>query len=299
MRQGRLFFVDRLDFVEGRRLPADHSQGARAQRVGVRPTVIAAPPRRTRRRRPDDDHATRAPRPRRARAGRLRNGRKRSWTEAAKAGRSRRSYRGSVLGVLLLGVLAYEVPSLMKSKKPPAASVAAPVTSPGSPMPGRPRPSPPSPCLSRRLSDPRPRPKCSPLPGPAGERRRARIRRPSPPLGLSRFATTRPRRRISVNGRATVELSKTFPSSQPVTTTAAALAALPGAPTLDGRKITLPRAAPPSSRFPNGERGVALKARTKTARTHGLRPPFRFALTQRSRSGPVRGFAGGSSLGDR
>jgi hypothetical protein len=45
----------------------------------------------------------------------------------------------AVLGVLLLGVLAYEVPSVMKSlnKKPPAASVAQPPP-PGTPIAGAP-----------------------------------------------------------------------------------------------------------------------------------------------------------------
>ena len=45
----------------------------------------------------------------------------------------------AVLGVLLLGVLAYEVPSLMKSmnKKPPSAAVAQPPP-PGTPIAGAP-----------------------------------------------------------------------------------------------------------------------------------------------------------------
>ncbi len=60
----------------------------------------------------------------------------------------------AVLGVLLLGVLAYEVPSLMKSmnKKPPAASAAVdPCPGCSLPWPAAPSPSPPSPCLSPRL----------------------------------------------------------------------------------------------------------------------------------------------------
>jgi hypothetical protein len=52
----------------------------------------------------------------------------------AKAKAKKQKIIAAVLGVLLLGVLAYEVPSLMKSmnKKPPATTVAAPVT----PAPG-------------------------------------------------------------------------------------------------------------------------------------------------------------------
>jgi hypothetical protein len=50
----------------------------------------------------------------------------------AKAKAKKQKIIAAVLGVLLLGVLAYEVPSLLKSKKPPVSSVPAA----GAPVPG-------------------------------------------------------------------------------------------------------------------------------------------------------------------
>ena len=56
----------------------------------------------------------------------------------AKAKAKRQKIIAGVLGVLLLGVLAYEVPSLMKSKKPPAAAAPVAAPAPASPVPGAP-----------------------------------------------------------------------------------------------------------------------------------------------------------------
>jgi len=56
----------------------------------------------------------------------------------AKAKAKRQKIIAGVLGVLLLGVLAYEVPSLMKSKKPPAAAAPVAAPAPVAPVPGAP-----------------------------------------------------------------------------------------------------------------------------------------------------------------
>ena len=57
----------------------------------------------------------------------------------AKAKAKRQKIIAGVLGVLLVGVLAYQVPSLMKSKKPPVSSAPAPTGPPaGAPISGVP-----------------------------------------------------------------------------------------------------------------------------------------------------------------
>jgi hypothetical protein len=157
----------------------------------------------------------------------------------------------AVLGVLLLGVLAYEVPSVMKSmnKKPPAASVAQPPP-PGTPIAGAPvavapaavpaattlaDSDPPAQAASGQLLsfdrfsskdpfvqqvDAAVSAAAAQAPAPAQTRNATQPKKPA-------TITTAPSRsapapnpaaaRISVNGtRERVDLSKTFPKSDPV-----------------------------------------------------------------------------------
>jgi hypothetical protein len=162
-----------------------------------------------------------------------------------KAKAKRQKIIAGVLGVVLLGVLAYEVPSLMKSKKPPAAPVPVATPAPPAPVPGAPAVAtpvaaavPPSGTLTdtdpasqagtgqllsfdrfatkdpfvqqagapTALSAPRtPAPITNPLPPP-----------PPPPAPKQRGASLASAR-ISVNGTAEDVIAKaTFPAGDPV-----------------------------------------------------------------------------------
>jgi hypothetical protein len=150
-----------------------------------------------------------------------------------------------VLGVLLIGVLAYEVPSLMKSKKPPVSSaVATPAPTAGVPVAGGPVTAAPiaAPVPSTTLSDSDPLAQASsgqllsfdrfsskdPFIQQAGAAASASTRpppaktkkpEPKPPVAANPTPPTPAptAARISVNGiRELVDLGKAFPSSDPV-----------------------------------------------------------------------------------
>ena len=171
----------------------------------------------------------------------------------AKAKAKRQKIIAAVLGVLLLGVLAYEVPSLMKSmnKKPPAPVAAATPAPAGAPVAGGPVAAAPvsAPVPSTTLSDSDPlaqagsgqllsfdrfsskdpfvqqvdttdcgsgAPTCTPAtPQPA----KAKKTQPKPtiPATPTQPAPAPTGARISVNGTSElVAVGKTFPSSDPV-----------------------------------------------------------------------------------
>jgi hypothetical protein len=163
----------------------------------------------------------------------------------AKAKAKRQKIIAGVLGVLLLGVLAYEVPSLMKSKKPPAAApVAAPAPvapTAGAPVAATPVAAPLTPSGTLTDTDPAtqagtgqllsfdrfatkdpfvqqagaptaqsaaraPAPVTSPLPPP-----------PPPPAAAKQPVASLASARISVNGTAEdVTAKATFPADDPV-----------------------------------------------------------------------------------
>jgi hypothetical protein len=168
----------------------------------------------------------------------------------AKAKAKRQKIIAAVLGVLLLGVLAYEVPSVMKTmnKKPPAPSaVAAPAPTAGAPVAGGPVAAAPvsAPVPSTTLSDSDPLAQAGsgqllsfdrfsskdPFVQQAGATASAAT--PPPPAKPSQKTqppTTQPvpatptqpapaptAARISVNGaRELVDVGQNFPSSDPV-----------------------------------------------------------------------------------
>lgn len=163
----------------------------------------------------------------------------------AKAKAKRQKIIAAVLGVLLVGVLAYEVPSLMKSKKPPVSSaVATPAPTAGVPVAGGPVTAAPiaAPVPSTTLSDSDPLAQASsgqllsfdrfsskdPFIQQAGAAASASTRpspaktkkpEPKPPVAANPTPPTLAptAARISVNGiRELVDLGKTFPSSDPV-----------------------------------------------------------------------------------
>ena len=181
----------------------------------------------------------------------------------AKAKAKRQKIIAAVLGVLLVGVLAYEVPSLLKSKKfPVSTAVATPVPTPGAPVAGGPVTAAPvsAPVPSTTLSDSDPlaqassgqllsfdrfstkdpfvqqvdakvcdtdptsgdAPTCATgAPPPLAETLKATQpkKQPTNPAtpAPAQPAPSPTAARISVNGtRELVDLSKTFPSSDPV-----------------------------------------------------------------------------------
>jgi hypothetical protein len=173
----------------------------------------------------------------------------------AKAKAKRQKIIAAVLGVLLLGVLAYEVPSLMKTmnKKPPAPVPAATPAPAGAPVAGGPVAAAPvsAPVPSATLSDSDPLaqagsgqllsfdrfsskdpfvqqvdtadcesggPKCTPATPPPAKTKK---RQPKPTIsGTPAQPPPAPAptgARISVNGTSElVAVGKTFPSSDPV-----------------------------------------------------------------------------------
>jgi hypothetical protein len=170
----------------------------------------------------------------------------------AKAKAKRQKIIAAVLGVLLLGVLAYEVPSLMKtmSKKPPAPSAAAaPAPVAGTPIAGAPvtDPAVSAPVSSTTLSDSDPLAQADSgqllsfdrfsskdpfvqqadatpaTPPPAAKTTRAQPeqpqqpQQPTVPATQAQPAPAPTAARISVNGtRELVGIGKGFPSSDPV-----------------------------------------------------------------------------------
>ena len=176
----------------------------------------------------------------------------------AKAKAKRQKIIAAVLGVLLLGVLAYEVPSLMKSmnKKPPPA-VAAPAPVVGTPIAGSPVTADPlaAPVAATTLTDSDPLAQagsgqllsfdrfsskdpfvqqvdatacntdptdpgastCVGAPPPPTKTVKPTQPKQPPPAPAPNQAAAPTAARISVNGTTeVVDLSKTFPSSDPV-----------------------------------------------------------------------------------
>lgn len=164
----------------------------------------------------------------------------------AKAKAKRQKIIAAVLGVLLLGVLAYEVPSLMKSKKPPVSSaVATPAPTAGVPVAGGPVTAAPiaAPVPSTTLSDSDPLVQAGsgqllsfdrfsskdPFVQQAGATASAASRppasktttkpqpKPTVPATPTQPAPAPTAARISVNGaRELVSVGENFPSSDPV-----------------------------------------------------------------------------------
>jgi hypothetical protein len=163
----------------------------------------------------------------------------------AKAKAKRQKIIAAVLGVLLLGVLAYEVPSLMKTmnKKPPtsaAAAVPAPVTPPtATPAAGTPAAAAVTGSGTLTDSDPAPQagtgqllsfdrfatkdpfvqqagaPIAAPTPPPPPPA--VATPPPPPPPTSARQPTGRASARISVNGAVqNVSVKAKFPSADPV-----------------------------------------------------------------------------------
>jgi hypothetical protein len=161
----------------------------------------------------------------------------------AKAKAKRQKIIAAVLGVLLLGVLAYEVPSLMKTmnKKPPtspAAAVPAPVTPPAAAPAGTPVAAAVTASGTLTDSDPAPQagtgqllsfdrfatkdpfvqqagaPIAAPTPPPPPP---AVATPPPPPPTSARQPTGRASARISVNGAVqNVSVKAKFPAADPV-----------------------------------------------------------------------------------
>jgi hypothetical protein len=173
----------------------------------------------------------------------------------AKAKAKRQKIIAAVLGVLLLGVLAYEVPSLMKSKKPPVSSAAAtPAATPVAPVVGGPVPAGAvtAPVSATTLSDTDPLalagsgqllsfdrfsskdqfvqqvdakacaaggPTCPPAtrPSPAKTTNKPQPTKPTAPAAATKPTSAPTAARISVNGaRELVGIGKSFPASDPV-----------------------------------------------------------------------------------
>jgi hypothetical protein len=165
----------------------------------------------------------------------------------AKAKAKRQKIIAAVLGVLLLGVLAYEVPSLMKTmnKKPPtspAAAVPAPVTPPAAAPAGTPVAAAVTGSGTLTDSDPAPQagtgqllsfdrfatkdpfvqqagaPVAAPTPAPAPTAvPTATPPPPPPPPTLARQPAGRTSARISVNGAVqNVGVKAMFPAADPV-----------------------------------------------------------------------------------
>jgi hypothetical protein len=171
----------------------------------------------------------------------------------AKAKAKRQKIIAAVLGVLLLGVLAYEVPSLMKTlnKKPPAPVAAATPAPAGAPVAGGPVAAAPvsAPVPSTTLSDSDPMaqagsgqllsfdrfsskdpfvqqvdttdcgsgaPACAPATPPPAKAKKTQPK-PTVPATPTQPAPAPIGARISVNGTSElVAVGKTFPSSDPV-----------------------------------------------------------------------------------
>jgi hypothetical protein len=171
----------------------------------------------------------------------------------AKAKAKRQKIIAAVLGVLLLGVLAYEVPSLMKTmnKKPPAPVPAATPAPAGAPVAGGPVAAAPvsAPVPSATLSDSDPlaqagsgqllsfdrfsskdpfvqqadttdcgsgAPACTPATPPPAKTKKKQPK-PTVPTTPTQPAPAPTGARISVNGTSElVAVGKTFPSSDPV-----------------------------------------------------------------------------------